>query len=172
LKQWTHSEKKMRRKIPGVNVLRVTAFTVVLTGMLSCGAVAADSVTTANAWVRATVPGQTVAGAYLDITSRARAVLIGVASPVAEKAELHTMTTDGGVMRMRAVGKIELPARQTVSLKPGGYHIMLINIRRELKAGEHIPLTLVMQDGKSAQATLTLSAEVRGIAQAAQSGNR
>ena len=128
-----------------------------------CGAFAADSVTTANAWVRATVPGQSVAGAYLDITARAPAALIAVESPVAVKSELHTMSMDGGVMKMRPVGKIVLPAKQTVSLKPGGYHVMLIDIRRELKAGERVALKLVVEDAKGVKSTLQVDAEVRGV---------
>ena len=100
--------------------IQKAAAAAALTWLVMGGAFAAESVTIAHAWVRATVPGQNVAGAYLDITSLAPAALIAVASPVAGKAELHTMTMDGGVMKMRAVGEVELPARQTVSLKPGG----------------------------------------------------
>ena len=151
-----------------MNEVQKAAAAAALTWLMMCGAFAAESVTTANAWVRATVPGQSVAGAYLDITSRAPAALIAVDSAVAGKAELHTMTMDGGVMKMRAVGRIDLQARQTVSLKPGGYHIMLIGIKRELKAGERIPLKLVVQDGKGVKATLQVDAEVRGIAGATQ----
>ena len=98
-------------------------------------AAAAEPVSTANAWVRATVPGQSVAGAYLDITAGAPAALVAVESSVAGKSELHTMSMDGGVMKMRPLAEIELPASRTVSLKPGGNHIMLIDIKRELKVG-------------------------------------
>jgi copper(I)-binding protein len=109
-----------------------------------------------------------VAGAYFDITSVAPSVLVAIESPVAAKAELHTMSMDGGVMKMRAVQKIELPAQQTVSLKPGGYHVMLIDIKRELKAGERIPLKVVVQDGKGVKTTLNVEAEVRATAPPAQ----
>ena len=151
-----------------MNKVRKAATVTALASLLTCGAYAAEPATTANVWVRATVPGQSVAGAYFDITSLAPATLIAAASPVAGKAELHTMTMEGGVMKMRPVGKIDLPARQTVSLKPGGYHIMLIDIKRELKAGERVPLELVVQDGKGVKTTLTVDAEVRGIAGATQ----
>jgi hypothetical protein len=151
-----------------MNDLQKTALIAALACLPLSGALAAESVTTANAWVRATVPGQSVAGAYLDITSAAPAVLIAAASPVAGKTELHTMTMDGGVMKMRPVEKIELPARQTVSLKPGGYHVMLIDVRRELKAGEHVPLKLVVQDAKGVKSTLQVDAEVRAVAGQAQ----
>ena len=122
---------------------------------------AAESVNVSNAWVRATVPGQSVAGAYLDITASAPAALIAVESSVAGKGELHTMSMDGGVMKMRPVGKIELPANQTVSLKPGGYHVMLMDIKRQLKAGERVPLKLTLQDRNGVNSTLEVEAEVR-----------
>ena len=146
-----------------MNHLQKTAAAAVLAWQLMPGALAAETVTTANAWVRATVPGQSVAGAYLDITAGAAAALVAVESPAARKAELHTMSMDGGVMKMRAVEKIELPAKQTVSLKPGGYHVMLIDIKRELKAGERVPLKLVVQDAKGVKTTLQIEAEVRAV---------
>jgi len=124
-------------------------------------ALAADAVSVSKPWVRATVAGQSVAGAYMDITAKANAALVGVASPVAAKAELHTMTMDGGVMKMRAIEKLELPANKTVNLKPGGYHVMLIDIKRELKTGDRVPLTLTVQDRKGVRSTLQVDAEVR-----------
>jgi len=127
-------------------------------------ALAADAVSVSQPWVRATVAGQSVAGAYMDITAKANAALVGVASPVAAKTELHTMTMDGGVMKMRPLDKLDLPAGKTVSLKPGGYHVMLIDIRRELKAGERVPLTLTVQDPHGVKSTLQVDAEVRAAA--------
>ena len=131
-------------------------------------ALAAESVATTNAWVRATVPGQSVAGAYLDITASAPTSLIAVESSVAGKGELHLMSMDGGVMKMRPVGKIELPANQAVNLKPGGYHVMLMDIKRELKAGERVPLKLTLQDSRGVTSTLEVDAEVRAAAGAMQ----
>jgi len=127
-------------------------------------ALAADAVSVGKPWVRATVAGQSVAGAYMDITAKDTAALVGVASPVAARAELHTMTMDGGVMRMRPLARLDLPAGKTVNLKPGGFHVMLIDIRRELKAGERVPLTLTVQDSHGASSTLKVDAEVRAAA--------
>lgn len=128
-------------------------------------ALAAEAVSSVSKpWVRATVPGQSVAGAYMDITAKGNAALVGVASPVAAKAELHTMTMDGGVMKMRPLDKLDLPAGKTVNLKPGGHHVMLVDIRRELKAGERVPLTLTVQDAHGARSTLKVDAEVRAAA--------
>ncbi len=124
-------------------------------------ALAADAVSVSKPWVRATVAGQSVAGAYMDITAKANAALVSVASPVAAKAALHVMTMDGAVMKMRPLDKLDLPAGKTVNLKPGGYHVMLIDIKRELKAGERVPLTLTVQDSRGAKSTLQVDAEVR-----------
>ncbi len=145
------------------HIRRRCAVVAALISMLSSGgaALAADAVSVSNPWVRATVPGQSVAGAYMDITAKARTALVAVESPVAGKAEMHTTTMDGGVMRMRPLEKLELPANKTVNLKPGGYHVMLIDIKRELKAGERVPLTLTLQDSKGGKSTLKLDAEVR-----------
>lgn len=145
----------------GKPVQRARAVAAVLVLASSAAAIAADAVSVSNPWVRATVPGQSVAGAYMDITAKANAALIAAESPVAAKVELHTMTMDGGVMKMRAIEKLELPANTTVSLKPGGYHMMLIDIKRELKAGERVPLTLTVQERKGAKSTLQVDAEVR-----------
>jgi len=127
-------------------------------------ALAADAVSVSKPWVRATVAGQSVASAYMDITAGANAALVGIASPVAARAELHTMTMDGGVMRMRPLARLDLPAGKTVNLKPGGFHVMLIDIRRELKAGERVPLTLTVEDSRGAKSTLKIEADVRAAA--------
>jgi len=67
-------------------------------------------------------------------------------------------------MRMRPLARLDLPAGKTVNLKPGGFHVMLIDIRRELKAGERVPLTLTVQDSHGASSTLKVDAEVRAAA--------
>jgi len=126
--------------------------------------VAADAVKISDPWVRATVPGQSVAGAYMELTSNVPAALVAADSPVARKTEPHSTTFDGGVMKMRAVERIELPANETVVLKPGGYHLMLVDIKRELKPGDRVPLTLIVQGRNGARSTLQLDAEVRAAA--------
>ena len=137
------------------------ALAAVILIVANAAAIAADAVSVGNPWVRATVAGQNVAGAYMDIKSNTPAALVAAESPLAGKAELHTMTMDGGVMKMRAIEKLELPANKTVNLKPGGYHVMLIDIKRELKTGDRVPLTLTVQDRKGVRSTLQVDAEVR-----------
>jgi copper(I)-binding protein len=121
----------------------------------------AQSVKVGNAWVRATAPGQKTAGAYVDVTSDSNAALVAVGSPVAARAELHSMSTEGGVMRMRALPRIDLPAGQTVKLTPGGMHVMLIDVKQPLKAGDKVPLVLSVQSSGMSLTTVKLEAEVR-----------
>lgn len=117
-----------------------------LAGLVLTGPSAwANSVVVGKAWVRSTVPGQSVAGAYLDITARQKARLIAVRSPVSPDVQIHWMQMEGEVMRMREVAGIDLPKDTTVSLKPGGYHLMLMQLKKPILAGETIPLTLVIE---------------------------
>jgi copper(I)-binding protein len=117
-----------------------------------------------DAWVRATVPGQKVAGAYLEIRSRSAARLVGVRSPAAKSAEIHSMSNDGGVMKMRHLDALALPAGQSVRLEPNGNHIMLFDIKQPLEAGARVPLTLIIeQNGK--KKSLEVQAEVRAVSE-------
>jgi len=100
------------------------------------------SVQIADARARATAPGQIVGAAYATLTSPAADRLVGAETPVAARAEVHTMTMDGAVMRMRPVDSVPLPAGQAVALAPGGLHIMLTGLKAPLKAGQDFPLTL------------------------------
>ncbi len=142
------------------------ALGVALSLMVCSAAWSADLFKVTNPWVRATVPGQTVAGAYMDIAAQAPGVLVGVESPVAGKVELHTMSMDGGVMKMRQVIRITLPASQTVNLKPGGYHVMLLDLKRQLKAGERVPLALTIRTRQGVKSTLNVDAEVKSVSSA------
>jgi copper(I)-binding protein len=121
----------------------------------------AQSVKVENAWARATVPGQKTGSVYVDLTSASNAALVAAGSPLAARAELHSMTMDGGVMRMRALPRIELPAGQTVKLAPGGMHVMLVDLKQPLKAGDKVPLTLSVQSSGTSLTTLKIEAEVR-----------
>jgi copper(I)-binding protein len=96
-----------------------------------------------DAWARPTVSGQTSGGAFLRITGgSAGDRLLGATTGVAKVAELHTMEMDGNVMRMRALPAIDIPAGQTVELKPGGLHVMFVGLTRALQTGTSFPLTL------------------------------
>jgi len=100
-----------------------------------------------DAWARAT-PGKAENGAaYLTIESPTADRLTGVSTPVAKTAELHMMTMEGGVMKMRPLAGIDLPAGRPVTLKPGAMHIMLVGLKEKLRAGQSFPLTLQLEKG-------------------------
>lgn len=115
-----------------------------------------------DAWARATMPGQPVSGAYMNIQADADARLVSVSSPLVPDVEVHEMKMDGDVMRMREVKAIDLPKGKTVSLQPGGYHIMLMNLKKPITAGEIVPLMLVIESGGKQQ-TVEVKAEARAV---------
>lgn len=117
---------------------------------LSFAAQAAD-VEVSEAWTRATVPGQNSAMVQAVITSRQAAELVGVTCSCAETAELHSMVHEGGMMRMRQVESIELPAGTAVDLGAAGYHLMLLGLKQQIREGKKIELTLTLRykNGKS-----------------------
>ena len=111
-------------------------------------------------YARATVAGQPSGGAYLSIENKGKSndKLIAVASPAAKTTEIHTMSMDGNVMKMREVGSIEIKPAEKIAMQPGnGYHIMLIGLSQQLKAGDKIPLTLTFE--KAGKLDVTLNVE-------------
>jgi copper(I)-binding protein len=107
-------------------------------------------------WARAT-PGRAENGAaYLTIVSPTTDRLTAASSPVAKKVELHTMSMEGGVMRMRPLAAIDIPAGQTVTLSPGGMHIMLLGLTQPLRQGQSFPLTLSFDHAGSRQVTVAV----------------
>ncbi len=121
-------------------------------------------VNVSSAWARSTVPGQGGTGAFMTIVSTDGGKLVGAASAVAGVVELHEMAMENNVMKMRAIPALDLPAGREVQLKPGGYHVMLLDLKRPLKVGEkvQIELRLEMRDGK--RVTQPVEVEVRSTA--------
>jgi len=130
--------------------------------MLVAGAAQAQT-TVKDAWVRGTVAQQSATGMFAQITSTQGGKLVSVSSPVAGVVEIHEMSMDGNVMRMRAVSGIDLPAGRSVDLKPGGFHVMLMDLKQVLKAGETVPLTLVIEGAGQTRETLQVRATVRAV---------
>lgn len=131
--------------------------------MAACGtgSLWAQSLDVQNPWVRATVQGQRATGAFMTLTAKDGAKLVGVSTPVAGVAEVHEMKMDGGVMQMRAVeGGLDLPAGKAVALSPGGFHLMLMDLKLGLKANTTIPLTLVVKDAKGVETKTELKVPV------------
>jgi periplasmic copper chaperone A len=96
-----------------------------------------------NAYTRATAPGQQVAGGFLKIENKGSAdQLVSASSPVAGEVQLHEMSMDGNVMKMRQVKDIAVPANSAVELKPGGYHLMFLNLKGPFDAGQTVPVKL------------------------------
>jgi copper(I)-binding protein len=104
-----------------------------------------------HAFTRATPPGAKSGGAFLVVENAGAAPdrLIRAASPVAGLVEIHEMSLDGGVMRMRAVPGVDVPPGGRLELKPGGYHVMLLDLKQPLKVGDKVPLTLTFQHAGS-----------------------
>ena len=115
------------------------------------------------AWTRATAPGQDAAGVDMTITSKQAATLVGVSSPVAKSAELHSMMNMDGMMEMREVEAVNLPAGKPVNLGASGYHVMLNQLKAPLKEGDSVPLILSIRVGEHEVVKIKTSAEVRSL---------
>ena len=129
-----------------------------LLGLPAAGAppaLAASVVTVEQAWVRPTVPGQQGTGGYMKLTSSESRRLVSASSPLAGVAEIHEVKMEGDVMKMRALSALELPAGKTVELKPGGLHLMLMDLKRPLPVGTSVPLTLVLKDSRGSESRVT-----------------
>lgn len=140
----------------------------ILTLSLACTGLYAQStqsVVITDAWARATVPGQKATGAFMKLTAKETTKLVAGASPVAAIVEVHEMKMDGDVMQMRAVqGGLDLPAGKAVELKPGAYHIMLMDLKEPLTKDRTVPLTLIFKDAKGVQSKTELTLPVAATA--------
>ena len=125
-----------------------------------------DTVRVTQAWARASVPGQKATGAFMTLTASTPMQLVRVASPVAGVAEVHEMAMQGGVMRMRAIPSLALPAGSAVDLKPGGHHLMLMDLKQPLKAGDTVPLTLTLRDAQGRESRTDVQVPVQAAAAA------
>ena len=117
-----------------------------------------------DAWVRATVTGQMGTGAFMSLISRDGARLVGVSSSLAGVAEVHEMKMEGDVMKMRPVPVLDLPAGKSVQLKPGGYHVMLMDLKQPLTKGSTVPLTLVFKNAQGVESRMDLKVPVAATA--------
>ena len=139
---------------------------------LSSGALFAQAVDVQGAWARATVPGQKATGAFMKLTAKDGSKLVGVSSPVAGVGEVHEMKMEGDVMKMRAVqGGLDLPAGKAVELKPGGYHVMLMDLKSTLQKDTTIPLTLVFKDAKGVETKAEIQVPVAMAAPGAKAAD-
>ena len=114
-------------------------------------------------WIRATVPAQKTAGAFMQLRSPKATRLVDVQSPVAGRAEVHQMAMEGQTMRMQKVDGIDVPANQPVNLSSGGYHVMLFDLKRQLKEGEQVPLTLTFVGSDKKRENVTVQVPVKPL---------
>jgi copper(I)-binding protein len=117
-------------------------------------------------WTRATPPGAKVGAGFMQLRNAGAADrVVGASSPVAGSVEMHITVRDGDVMKMREVKSFEVPAGGSFELKPGGAHLMLLSLKRPLKKGEKVPLTLKLEKG--GELKVELSVEEMGARQPA-----
>ena len=137
---------------------------VMIAACLFTTAAFADSVKVEDAWVRATAPGQQVAGGFMNLTADADMILLGGDSPVSRSLELHFMRMDNGIMEMRQMKEIALPKGKTVRLEPGDLHVMFIGLKDQIKPGQKVPMTLIVKgaDGKQQKLSVTAEAHRQG----------
>ena len=141
-----------------LRILRASTVALVL-----ASASAQAQIKVENSWVRGAVPGQLATGAFLDITSSRDAALIKAESPVAATVEVHAMEMKNNVMTMREVPKVDLPAGKQVRLAPGGFHIMLMDLKQPMRNGEMVPLRLTIEYPDKKRETVEVKAQVRGL---------
>lgn len=128
----------------------------------------AQEITVKEPWVRGTVKAQKATGAFMELTSKDGAALVGASSPVAGVVEVHEMAMENNVMKMRAIPKLDLPAGKAVPLKPGGYHIMLMDLKQQIKKGDAVPITLKVEGKDKSVNTVDVKAEVRDLASSSE----
>ena len=133
----------------------------------ACSTPAFAQVTVKEPWVRATVAQQTATGAFMMLTSPADSKLVEAKSPVAGIVEIHEMKMENNVMKMRAINGLDLPAGKAVELKPGGYHVMLMDLKGQVKEGDSVPLTLVFEGKDKKRETVEIKAAARSLTSSA-----
>ena len=130
------------------NPIIALALTLALTSPVFAGS-AADDIQVQDPWAREVPPNMTTSAGFLTLVNQGKVdhSLVAAESPDVGMVELHTHINDNGVMRMRSVKEMPIPAGGRTELKPGGLHLMLMKLKRKLTAGEKLPVTLVFEDG-------------------------
>jgi copper(I)-binding protein len=136
--------------------------------LLMATSVAAQVAVVAEPWARATVQGQKATGAFMKITSKEGAKLVGVSSPAAGVTEIHEMKMDKDVMKMAAVPSLDIPAGKSVELKPGGFHVMLMDLKAPLADKSSVPVTLTFENSKGVKSQVELQVPVKSMSMQTQ----
>lgn len=147
-----------------LTIKKILAQTIAAVSITTAMSVTAHAqVAIKDAWVRATVGPQKVTGAFMQITATQDAKLVAVQSGSAKKVELHTMEMDKDVMRMREIESLDLPAGKAVELKPGSYHIMLIDLNKPVKEGDTVAITLVIENKDKKRENIEVKATAKSL---------
>ena len=151
----------------------ITGLAIACTASFSASLVFAQPSLTATAaplvsesWIKTTIPGSAVSAAYMQIKSATPFKLIKAESPVAGMVEIHDMKMNGGVMEMKALDAIDVPANKAVTLKPGGMHVMLMKVKKPINKGDKIPMTLTFEAANKKSVLVTLELIARESAAA------
>lgn len=132
--------------------------------LIACASLTAFAqITVTDPWIRATVPHQQATGAFMQLSAAQDTRLVEVVSPVAAVSEVHEMKLDDGVMKMRAVEGLPLLADKPVTLQPGGLHIMLMGLKRQVKEGELVPVTLIFEGRDNKREAVEVKVPVRPL---------
>jgi copper(I)-binding protein len=163
-----HKMNQARQRAAGFTSVGVTphkrgARLLLVVTLMALALPATAQVAVTDAWVRGTVTGQKVTGAFMQLKSPTDTALIAVTTPIATIAEIHEMKHEGGIMKMNAVDKLALPAGKMVELKPGGYHVMLMDVSKQLKEGDAVPLKLTFEDKAGKKQTVEVKAVVKPL---------
>jgi periplasmic copper chaperone A len=132
-----------------------------LLGLLASCSQANESVAISDAWVRAMAPGQKVGAAYMTLKSTRDTTLVKVESPAAGSVEIHSMTMDNGVMKMRMLETLPLTGGKAAKLEPGGFHLMLFDLKQPLKAGDKVEFTLSFKDSAGKASSIKITSPVK-----------
>jgi copper(I)-binding protein len=138
--------------------------TVLALSLMLFGAAAQADVVVKESWVRGTTPAQKATGAFMEITSTEDAALLSASSPVAGVVEIHVSKMENNMMTMRAIPRLDLPAGKGVKLAPGGNHVMLMDLKQQMKKGDIVPITLKVEGKDKKVQTIEVKAEVRDLA--------
>lgn len=142
----------------------IPARAMALTFALGLPVAAFAQVTVHDAWVRGTVAQQKASGLFAVITSAKDSTLVAASTPVAGVVEIHEMKMEGSTMKMRQLSAgLPLPAGQAVELKPGGYHVMLMDLKQQLRAGDSVPVTLVVEGADGKRENIEIQAPVKAL---------
>jgi copper(I)-binding protein len=154
-----HAERSFSMRFASLLLLALTLFG---TAPVRAQDIVKGDLVISSAWSRATPAGAGVAGGYLTITNKGAAAerLVSFSTDLAAQPEVHEMTNEGGVMKMRPLTRgLVIPAGATVKLEPGGYHLMLLQLKKPLAAGQRFKATLVFEKAGPVEVEF----EVRGM---------